>query len=81
MIKYLVGAIALLAIGACAPTFPAGPSGGIPEYVWVGCRTVDKNPASDGSIAFGPFGTMTSVLFFKQKNKDGSVKPTVQEEC
>lgn len=76
---------AMLMLSACADGFmtPGIHDRGLPEYVLVEVGCVGENPAKDGSVAFGPGWTKTSVVVFKQKNKDGTVSPpnATPENC
>ncbi len=41
-------------------------------YDYVGCRKVTANPANDGSVSFGPFGsTSGGYIFMKQRTPEG----------
>jgi len=50
-------------------------------YAYVGCHVVEENP-KDGNAAYGPFGIITPVVFFKQISNDGTVGPiTTARPC
>ena len=51
------------------------------QSAYVGCHVVEENP-KDGNAAYGPFGIITPVVFFKQVSDDGNVGPiTTAKPC
>jgi len=60
-------------LGFQEPALDTATSSGKSEYMYVGCHVVTKNPSKQGDVAFGPFGIITKIVFFKQISDDGSV--------
>ena len=58
-------------LGFHEPALDQVKSSGQSAYTYVGCHVVEENP-KDGNAAFGPFGIVTPVVFFKQISDDGT---------
>jgi len=58
-------------LGFQEPALDQVNSSGQSIYDYVGCHVVEENP-KDGNAAFGPFGVITPVVFFKQISDDGT---------
>jgi len=68
-------------LGFQEPALDQIESSGQSAYAYVGCHVVEENP-KDGNAAFGPFGIVTPVIFFKQISDDGTTGPiTTAKPC
>ena len=68
--------VTALLLGACGtPTYIAGQ-----EYAFVGCHTVNQNPAITGERAFMAFFDLRTgdKLWFKQISPDNEVKAVMK---
>jgi len=61
-------------LGFQEPALDQVDGSGQSAYAYVGCHIVEANP-KDGNAAFGPFGIVTPVVFFKQVSDNGTVGP------
>jgi hypothetical protein len=66
----------LIILGACSPGHIAA-NNGTDRWAHVGCHIVTNSPSKTGEYAIHPLGDLAigDRLYFKQKNKDGTVGP------
>lgn len=86
--KIILALTTMLALSGCASGFwengrvaPNDNKNSNSEFVFVGCYIVENNPLPNGSVAYGPFGSKTPIMFFQQKNSDGTLPHVNRKNC